>query len=73
MSAGGGRKAASLRSLKGRLDNLKKQVEKLRECVDNGKKNIYQLREQLAKLKKLCEHDPCGKLTYLHEVLCPYF
>ena len=73
MSAGGGRKAARLRRLKGRLDNLKKQVEKLRECVNNGKMNIYELREKLANLEKLCKQDQCGKLTYSHGVICPYF
>ena len=64
-------KAGRVRLLQDRVDKLKEQIEKLRECANNGKKNIMELKEKLAKLEKLCEN-PCCKfclitlLLYFH-------
>ena len=64
VSAGGERrrkdkKGGRIKELQKRVDELKVQVEKLRECVNTGKQKIRDLTDKLAKLEKLCSH--CGK------------
>ena len=52
---GGRRRQGLKKRLRGEVDELKEQVEKLRECLNDAKGNILELKKKLALLEKLCQ------------------